>query len=41
MQEHPLIRNLDVYGDLVRTALRKPPPSWQADDVSNCPSCPD
>jgi hypothetical protein len=36
MQEHPIIRNLDVYGDLVRDSLRKPPPSWQADDFSNC-----
>jgi hypothetical protein len=26
--EHPIIRSMDVYGDLVRTALRNPPPSW-------------
>ena len=32
MQEHPIIRNLDVYGDLVRNSLRKPPPSWRQDD---------
>lgn len=38
MQEHPLIRNMDVYGDLVRSSLRKPPPSWQADDASERPS---
>jgi len=38
MQEHPIIRNLDVYGDLVRSSLRKPPPSWQAEDASKRPS---
>ena len=27
-EKHAIIRNMDVYGDLVRTALRKPPPSW-------------
>lgn len=34
MQEHPLIRNLGVYGELVRESLRKSPPSWEADDAS-------
>ena len=34
MQEHPIIRSMDVYGELVRKALHKPPPSWQADDTS-------
>jgi transposase len=29
MAEHPIIRSLDVYGDLVRTALHQPPPSWR------------
>jgi transposase len=38
MQEHPMIRNMDVYGDLVRNSLRKPPPSWQADDTTSPPS---
>lgn len=38
MQEHPLIRSMDVYGDLVRNSLRKPPPSWQPDDTSRRPS---
>jgi hypothetical protein len=28
MEEHPIIRNMDVYGDLVRTSLRRPSPSW-------------
>jgi len=37
MQEHPLIRNMEVYGDLVRTSLRKPPPSWRAADASARP----
>lgn len=31
LQEHPIIRDIDVYGELVRTALRKPPPSWRRD----------
>jgi len=35
MQEHPMIRNIEVYGDLVRKSLRKPPPSWRADDASS------
>lgn len=30
MQEHPIIRSMDVYGELVRKAFRQPPPSWQA-----------
>jgi len=34
MQEHPIIRSMDVYGELVRKSLRKPPPSWEADDPS-------
>ena len=34
MQKHPMIRSMDVYGDLVRKSLRKPPPSWQSDDAS-------
>lgn len=34
MQEHPIIRSMDVYGDLVRNSLRKPPPSWRPDDAS-------
>jgi transposase len=34
MQEHPIIRNIDVYGELVKTSLRKPPPSWQQEDAS-------
>jgi transposase len=29
MQEHPIIRSMDVYGDLVRNSLRKPPPTWR------------
>jgi transposase len=31
MQEHPIIRNLDVYGELVKSSLRRPPPTWQYD----------
>lgn len=32
MKEHPIIRNLDVYGDLVRNSLRKPRAhGWQDD----------
>ena len=27
-EKHPIIRNMEVYGQLVRTALHKPPPSW-------------
>ena len=34
MQEHPVIRSMDVYGDLVRKSLRSPPPSWEADNAS-------
>jgi transposase len=29
IDKHPMIRSMDVYGDLVRTALRSPPPSWR------------
>jgi hypothetical protein len=32
MQEHPIIRSMDVYGELVRKSFRKPPPSWTADE---------
>jgi transposase len=32
MQEHPIIRSMDVYGELVRKAFRQPPPSWTADE---------
>lgn len=35
MQVHPMIRSMEVYGDLVRKALRKPPPSWHADKPSD------
>jgi transposase len=34
MQEHPIIRSMDVYGELVRKAFREPPPSWEAEKVS-------
>lgn len=34
MQEHPIIRSMDVYGELVRDSLRQSPPSWRADDAS-------
>lgn len=37
MQEHPMIRNMEVYGDLVRKSLRQPPPSWRAEDPSKRP----
>lgn len=30
-EEHPIIRSMDVYGELVRTSLHKPPPGWQHD----------
>jgi hypothetical protein len=38
MKEHPIIRNLDVYGDLVRNSLRKPPRRGQQDDSFQRPS---
>jgi transposase len=38
MQEHPIIRNIDVYGELVKTSLRKPPPSWRRNDDAKYPS---
>jgi hypothetical protein len=38
MKEHPIIRNLDVYGDLVRNSLRKPPPRGREDDSFQRPS---
>jgi hypothetical protein len=38
IEEHPIIRNMDVYGDLVRSSLRKPPPGWRSDASSNRPS---
>ena len=28
IQEHPIIRSLDVYGELVKESLRKSPASW-------------
>ncbi len=34
MQEHPIIRSMDVYGELVRKSFGKPPPSWRAEDTS-------
>jgi hypothetical protein len=34
MQEHPIIRSMDVYGELVRKAFREPPPSWEAEKAS-------
>jgi transposase len=33
MQEHPIIRSIDVYGELVKASLRKPPPSWQTSEA--------
>jgi len=41
MQEHAVIRSMEVYGDLVRKSFRNPPPSWQADDPSRRPSAND
>ena len=38
MKEHPIIRSLDVYGDLVRSSLHRPPPSWRRGDASEDPS---
>jgi hypothetical protein len=38
MKEHPIIRNLDTYGELVRSSLRKPPPSWEQGNSSKRPS---
>jgi len=38
MTEHPIIRNLGVYGELVRTALRERMPGVQQDDVPSCSS---
>jgi transposase len=38
MKEHPIIRSLDAYGDLVRSSLRKPPPSWRQEHPSKRPS---
>jgi hypothetical protein len=38
MEEHPIIRDLGIYGDLVRNSLRKPPPSGRQDDSFPRPS---
>ena len=38
MKEHPIIRNLDVYGDLVRNSLRKPPAYGRRDDSFQRPA---
>jgi transposase len=38
MQEHPIIRSMEVYGDLVRKSLRQPPPSWEAESTSASPA---
>jgi len=38
MEEHPIIRNLDVYGDLVRSSLRRPSPDRQQDDGHQRPA---
>lgn len=38
IQEHPMIRNIEVYGDLVRKSLRRPLPSWRTDDALRRPS---
>jgi hypothetical protein len=35
MTEHPIIRNLDVYGELVRSAFRGQVPAQQS-DVADC-----
>ncbi len=32
MQEHAIIRSMDVYGELVRNSLRKPPGNWRPED---------
>jgi hypothetical protein len=37
MQQHPIIRNIGVYGELVRTSLRQPPPQWQRRELRNHP----
>jgi transposase len=34
MEEHPIIRSMDVYGELVKAALHQPPPSWQRETES-------
>jgi hypothetical protein len=34
MEEHPIIRSMDVYGELVKAALHLPPPSWQRETES-------
>lgn len=31
MDEHPIIRSIETYGELVRNSLRKPPPGLQQD----------
>jgi transposase len=38
MEEHPIIRNLDVYGDLVRNSLRKPPSHGRQGDSFQRPA---
>lgn len=35
MEEHPIIRNIEIYGELVRDALRKPSPSENPRNSSN------
>lgn len=37
MQDHPIIRSMDVYGELVRNSLRKPVPSGQPPDSTRRP----
>jgi transposase len=34
MQEHPIIRSMEAYGELVRKAFHNPPPSWEAEKAS-------
>jgi hypothetical protein len=34
MEEHPIIRDIGIYGDLVRSSLRRPPPNLRPEDLS-------
>ena len=34
LQEHPIIRNISVYGELVKQSLHQPPPTWRREDAA-------
>ncbi|MDY0171184.1 MAG: IS21 family transposase [Thermoguttaceae bacterium] len=38
IQEHPIIRNISVYGELVKSALGQPTPTWRREDAAKLTS---